>query len=157
MKQRKFLIFTAVTIVILVLSIGICGFWLVRNKPETSQKLSHSQNEVKASQPNLVSSSNDDTFEIVGYGQLEINKDNPNINLINSSENNVYLSFDVLYGDEILYKTGLISPGQMEQCNVYNKLDAGQYTLTYSINVYDTNENVLWSGIQQEQKILIKN
>jgi len=77
--------------------------------------------------------------------------------LINSSENNVYLSFDVLYKDESLYKTGLISPGQMEQYNIYNKLDAGQHTLTYSINVYDTNENILWSGIQQEQEILIKN
>ena len=157
MKQRKFLIFTAITIVTLVLAIGICGFWLFRNKSKISQKLEHSHNEIGASEPNLISSSSDDTFEIVGYGQLEINKDNPNINLINSSENNVYLSFDVLYDDEILYKTGLISPGQMEQCNVYNKLDAGQYTLTYSINVYDINENILWSGIQQEQKILIKN
>lgn len=157
MTQKTFLIFSTTSIVSLVAAISIAGGVLVNAQNQTSQKLDYSDKQISAEEPNLLSSSNQDTFEIIGYGQLEIDKDYPNINLINSSENNVYLSFDVLYNDESLYKTGLISPGQMEQYNIYNKLDAGQHTLTYSINVYDTNENILWSGIQQEQEILIKN
>lgn len=157
MKKRKTLVYIAIIIVILVISIAITGLMLIRMNKQDSQKLDHSQSEIKAEDPNLLGSGNEETFEIIGYGELEINKEYPNINLINSSENKVYLSFDVLYGDEVLYKSNLISPGQMEQYDVYRKLDAGQYTLTYSINVYDINENILWSGIQQEQKISIKN
>lgn len=157
MKESKFLILVSSTIVGLVVAIIVAGSILMKSQNISSQKLDHSKNEIIAQEPNLLSSGNDDTFEIVGYGELEINKDYPNINLINSSENNVYLSFDVLYNNEVLYKTNLISPGRMEQYDIYHKLDAGQHTLTYSINVYDQDENILWSGIQQEQKILIKN
>ena len=157
MKQKKFLIFTIILIILLVFSIAIGMLFLFKTNSKFNQKLEHSQNEIEAKDPQLLSKGSNDTFEIVGYGQLEIDSDNPNINLINSSDNNVYLSFDVLYNDEVLYKTNLISPGQMEQYDIYSKLDAGQHTLTYSINVYDTNENILWSGIQQEQMVLIKN
>ena len=156
MKQKKFLIITAILLIFLALAISIVMLFLFKTNTKLNQKLEHSQNEIEAKDPQLLSKRNDDTFEIVGYGQLEIDDSNPNINLINSSENNVYLSFDVLYNNEVLYKTNLISPGQMEQYDIYSKLDAGQHTLTYSINVYDVNENILWSGIQQEQMILIK-
>ena len=153
-KKRKRRIIVIIIIIILLLLLGIC-FFILYKKPKTTS-IGFSDNEVDAQTPNLSSKANDDYFEIVGFGQLEISKDNPNVNLINSSENNVYLSFDVFYNDELLYSSKLISPGKMEQYNVYSNLNAGQYTLTYSINVYDINENVLWSGIQQEQEILIR-
>lgn len=157
MKQKKFLLISASLIIILVFAIVISIFFAIKTYPKQNEKPEHSQKEVEAKNPQLLSKGNNETFEIVGFGQLEIDKDNPNINLINSSDNSVYLSFDVLCNDEVLYKTNLISPGQMEQYDIYSKLDAGQHTLTYSIDVYDANENILWSGIQQEQMILIKN
>ena len=150
--NNKLLTKLTVVIIGLVVSIGIAGGYLyITQQPEVSSS------QLDASNPNLTKSDDDQYFELVGFGQLEINKDNPYINLINPSENSVYLRFDVIYNDNVLYSTKLIEPGKMEQYDIYSCLDAGEHTITYSINVYDLiDKSPLWTGIEQEQEIQIK-
>lgn len=114
-------------------------------------------NQTNAENPKLNTTSEQDYFELQGFGLLEINESNRFLNLINPKGNKVYLSYKVLNGDNVLFTTELIEPGKMIQFDVYSCLHAGEYTLTYSIDVYDiSTKAILWSGIKQEQDLLIK-
>ena len=153
-NHRRFIII----IIVLILLITIGGISLYKYKYSKSKNiLEVSSNQLEAKEPNRNISVDDGYFELVGFGQLEINKNNRNLNLINPSENSVYLSFDVIYNDNVLYQTKLIEPGKMEQYDAYSSLDAGKHTIIYSINVYDINDQTpLWKGIKQEQEIIVK-
>lgn len=153
-KRRRYLIRIVIIllIIIILLSLYSCA---CNKKPNASLKVS--QNQTRAINPNLSHTSDDQYFELVGFGELQIDKDNPNIHLINPSSNSVYLSFDVIYNDTTLYSSDLIEPGNMEQFNIYSLLDAGSKTISYLINVYDvTDLEPLWTGIEQKQELLIK-
>ena len=94
--------------------------------------------------------------EVMGFGCLDIDKDYPFIYLINPESNEVYLSFEVYKDEDMLYSSALIEPGMMEEFNIYECLNAGKHTLTYSIASYDMkNKALLWSGIKQKQDISI--
>lgn len=94
--------------------------------------------------------------EVMGFGCLDIDKDYPFIYLINPESNEVYLSFEVYKDEDMLYSSALIEPGMMEEFNIYECLNAGKHTLTYSIASYDMkNKSLLWSGIKQKQDISI--
>ena len=151
---------TKLTIIIigLVVSIGIAGGCLYFISKNSNKSLEISKSQTNISNPNLSKNIDNEYFELVGFGQLEINENNPYINLINPSENSVYLSFDVIYNDENLHSTNLIEPGKMEQYDIYSCLDAGEHTITYSIDVYDlADKKLLWPGIQQEQELIVRN
>ena len=155
----KNVLLTKLTIIIIGLLTMICiaggTLYVIKKQEKPSLEVSNSQ--ITADNPNLTKHTDDQYFELVGFGQLEISEGNPYINLINPSENSVYLSFDVIYKDESLYQSNLIEPGKMEQYDVYSSLDAGEHTITYSINVYDlVDKKLLWPGIQQEQELIIK-
>ena len=153
--MKKVKLFKIFRKVIIILSIMICIslIILLRNKID----LSVSNSQVDAAMPNLKNTAENEYFELMGFGKLEINETNPYLNLINTSDNKVYLSFDVIYNDNVLYSTKLIEPGKMEQYDIYSCLDAGEHTITYSINVYDLiDKSPLWTGIEQEQEIKIK-
>ena len=153
MKKVKLLKIFRKVIIILSIMICISLIILLRNKID----LSVSNSQVDAAMPNLKNTAENEYFELMGFGKLEINETNPYLNLINTSDNKVYLSFDVIYNDNVLYSTKLIEPGKMEQYDIYSCLDAGEHTITYSINVYDLiDKSPLWTGIEQEQEIQIK-
>ena len=153
MKKVKLLKIFRKVIIILSIMICISLIILLRNKID----LSVSNSQVDAAMPNLKNTAENEYFELMGFGKLEINETNPYLNLINTSDNKVYLSFDVIYNDNVLYSTKLIEPGKMEQYDIYSSLDAGEHTITYSINVYDLiDKSPLWTGIEQEQEIQIK-
>lgn len=149
-KKRKLLI-----IVILLILLLISSLYLLTFIRKTLRNVSKTQTEMKLPTDNI--ETKDDSYtELMGFGQLTITKNNPYINLINPKENDVYLSFDVFYKDELIYKSELIEPGMMEQVNIYEILDAGEHTLTYSIGSYNIkNKKAYWTGIQQNQDILI--
>ena len=95
--------------------------------------------------------------ELMGFGCLELNENEPFIYLINPPDNSVYLRYEVYCREEKLYQSGLIEPGKMEDFDAYSCLDAGEHTLTYSISSYALEDrNVLWTGVQQNQDILIR-
>ena len=154
-KKKKIFFIAILLIIIVLLLLGACH--LINNNDQEQASRNISTKTVEAKTPNLTKTSDDEYFELMGFGQLEINENNQYLNLINPSENGVYLSFDVIYNNEVLYQTDLIEPGKMEQFNVYSCLDAGEHTITYSIDVYDiVDQSPLWSSIKQEQEILIK-
>lgn len=157
-KQLYLKAFIIIALVICIgTSLGILYFSNNSQDKGVFTPLEVSNNQMDAKKPNLNKNDKDEYFELVGYGQLEINKSNPYINLINPSENSVYLSFDVIYNDESLYSTKLIEPGKMEQYDIYSCLDAGEHTLDYVINVYDlVDKKPLWAGINQEQQLIVK-
>lgn len=153
-KRTNTLVIVLVIIIILILLLGIKACSISKGNKNI---LDISENQIEANDPNLLSSSDNEYFEIVGYGQLEINENNKNINLINPSDNMVYLKFEVFNNDNLLHTTKLIQPGKMEQYDIYSILDAGKHTLTYSIDVVDIKtQSTTWSGIKQKQEILIK-
>ena len=94
--------------------------------------------------------------ELVGYGLITIDENNPYIYLSNPEENGVYLSFVVNNDGNEIYETQLIEPGKMEKFDIYSCLNAGKHTLIYNINSYDLDSKELyWSGIKQEQEIIV--
>ena len=158
-KKKKIIIL--ITIVILLIVFSSCSYLLFVKADEPKQTNTTnkdvSTNQIEAKSPIHPSEATEEYTEIMGFGQLDINADYPNLYLINPSDNNVYLSFDVIYNDELLYQTGLIEPGKMEEFNIYNCLNAGEHTITYSISSFDlNNKETLWSGIKQKQEISIK-
>lgn len=160
MKVKK-LYLMAYTIIGLIVCIVVgLGILYASSNNKTSgvfTPLEVSDKQIDAQKPKLTNESDDEYFELVGYGQLQIDEANPYINLINPSENSVYLSFDVIYNDESLFQTKLIEPGKMEQYDIYSCLDAGEHTLDYVINVYDLiDQKPLWAGINQEQQLIVK-
>ena len=148
---------TVIIIGLIILILIALGFLFVSFKGLNTTKFELSNNQIDANNPNLINKVDDQYFELVGFGRLEINNDNRNLNLINPSNNTVYLSFDVIYDNESLYQTKFIEPGKMEVFDIYSCLNAGEHTITYSINVYDlVDQKPLWTGIKQEQEIIIK-
>ena len=148
---------TVIIIGLIILILIALGFLFVSFKGLNTTKFELSNNQIDANNPNLINKVDDQYFELVGFGRLEINNDNRNLNLINPSNNTVYLSFGVIYDNESLYQTKFIEPGKMEVFDIYSCLNAGEHTITYSINVYDlVDQKPLWTGIKQEQEIIIK-
>ena len=147
-------------IFLLVTVIAFTSFKLFKKNNVYKEPIANiglASNQENASTPNLNSTTEQSYFELQGFGQLEISISNPFINLINPKGNEVYLSYKVLDGETVLYTTELIEPGKMIQFDIYRCLDAGEHTITYSIDVYDISSNkILWSGIKQEQDLLIK-
>ncbi|MBR4470892.1 MAG: hypothetical protein IKS54_06250 [Erysipelotrichaceae bacterium] len=148
-----------VLICILILMIGLGSFFIVRTLKDQSipceMKVSENQKDIVL--PTDKKNDEEEYTELMGFGRLDLSENEPFIYLINPSDNQVYLSFDVIYNGEILYQSDLIAPGKMEEFNVCSCLNAGEHTLTYSISSYDmNNKNILWSGVQQNQDILIR-
>ncbi len=151
-KKKERLLIIIIILLILLIAFSIC--FLLRRRNVISLDISNRQ--ISATNPNLYASNDNEYFELLGYGELQIDENNKNINLINTDGNNVYLKFSVIYDDNVLYETELIEPGKMEQYDIYSNLNAGKYTLTYSIDVIDMNTSkTTWSGIKQQQDINI--
>jgi len=94
--------------------------------------------------------------ELFGYDLLEVNEENPSITLRNSSNNKVLLKYEIFNGDELIYTSDLLKPGDILKLNVYELLDFGEHSLEYHISSYDTvTQNQITSDIIQKQKINI--
>ncbi|MBQ6217261.1 MAG: hypothetical protein IJK53_07730 [Erysipelotrichaceae bacterium] len=161
MKERKqtkqtIIIILLVTLLLLTgVSIYLSIRALISSRECCEMKVSDTQSDYVNP---LDNKTQEDAYtELMGFGRLELDLNSPFIYLINPPGNEVYLSFDVLYEGESLYKSDLIEPGKMEDFDICSVLDAGEHTLTYLISSYDLQDKtVLWSGVQQDQDILIR-
>ena len=154
MKEKRQSKITIIVIILCLILLALSGLSLVLSL--RSMKLSEQCCQMKVSETQsdyvnpLDQQQDEEAYtELMGFGCL--------IYLINPSDNEVYLSFDVLYEGRSLYKSDLIAPGKMEQFDICSVLDAGKHTLTYSISSYDLNDKkVLWAGVQQNQDVSIR-
>lgn len=160
MKEKKQIKQSIIIVLlcILLLLTGLCIFLSLRAMEQSKKccelKVSDSQSDY--SDP-LAKKEEDGYTELMGFGCLELDRDSPFVYLINPPENQVYLSFDVICDEKTLYKSDLISPGKMESFDAYACLNAGEHTLVYSISSYDMDDKaILWSGVRQNQDILIR-
>ena len=156
-EKRRLILFVIIMIMLLIQLALLIYILVSRNNDRliTADKdVSDIQSEISY---DLNHTQDSDAYtELMGFGQLEINSDFPDVYLINPQDNDVYLSFDVIYDDETLYQSGLIEPGKMEKFDIFSRLDAGRHELIYSISSYDLGSKaLLWSGIRQNQEILI--
>ncbi len=95
--------------------------------------------------------------ELVGYGPITINSDNEELVFENLYTNENYLTYIVLDEDnETLYETACLAPGEKDSFNVYELLDEGEYTLTYSIFVYSDSFELLNGDITMYQDIIVE-
>ena len=156
-QSKRKLIIILMFILILIMSLFI--IWLLvnfsdRKTIKTDKEVSDTQSSIDFDPDHH--HKEEGYTEVMGFGCLDIDKDFPFIYLINPEGNEVYLSFDVYEDEEMLYSSKLIEPGKMEEFNIYECLNAGKHTLTYSIASFDMNDKtVLWSGIKQKQEISI--
>ena len=154
-SKRKMIIM--LMLLIITIMISFITYLLIRGDGQnifTSDKeVSQNQSEISL---DIDHHKGEGYTEVMGFGCLDIDKDYPFIYLINPEGNEVYLSFDVYKDEDMLYSSDLIEPGMMEEFNIYECLNAGKHTLTYSIASYDMkNKALLWSGIKQKQDISI--
>lgn len=159
-KKKKKMAILWLYVVILLLIIGLLIYLYFLNKDDVNIALniSETQTAIDSSTKFRVLNKEDESeyVELVGYGLLEIDKEYPNIYLENPSDNNAYLSFDVVYKDKILYQSDLIEPGNMDIFNIYDCLDAGQHSISYVISAYRiSNKKPYWTGVEQIQEINI--
>ena len=154
---KQNIIMILLCILLLIMGTGLFILFRSYSRLSKSCELKVSQDQEDIVLPTEKKDLEDAYTELMGFGCLELDVNEPFIYLINPSDNQVYLSFDVIYNDETLYKSDLIAPGKMESFDVYSCLNAGEHTLTYSISSYDLNNKaVLWAGVRQNQDVLIR-
>ena len=77
------------------------------------------------------------SIEIPGYSNQVVSKKNQEIALGNPNNNDVYFIYHIYQNDEEIYTTDLISPGRACSWNVYEQLNKGTYSLTFTVNTFD--------------------
>lgn len=153
--QKTIKILTGVIVVLLVLIVFVGGYFILSgqegsSRPTTDLAVSQNQDDINIPQR----TKNTEYTEYNGFGKITVDADYPNVYLTNPEANTVYMQFDVYEGDKLLYESGLIEPGKMENLDVYSMLDAGDHTLTYSITTYDIDTRELcMEGVRQEQDV----
>lgn len=81
---------------------------------------------------------NDEYVEIPGYQNLEVSKKQPYIQLKNLEGNSVYLQYNVLKGEETVYQSVLVEPGdKCDKWNAYEDLGIGTHEVVFFIKTFD--------------------
>lgn len=96
-----------------------------------------------------------ESIEIPGYSNLGVSKDNPTIRLGNPEANTVYLQYQIIKDDEVIFETKAIKPGNMAEANMYELLDEGKNEVTISINTYDVETETACNGATQAVTITV--
>lgn len=97
-----------------------------------------------------------ETIAIPGFDNLSLTEKYPKVKLINPQENTVYLIYNIYNGDDVVFQTDAIKPGNMVEADLYSKLNAGTYTLTFNISTYDYETQVPCNGTTQAVKVTIQ-
>lgn len=88
-------------------------------------------------------SSSSDEVAIVLKQKYVVSKENPNIQLQNYKENTKYLSYQILYNNNIIGKTDLIKPGNVVDFNIYSQFNQkGTYPIVLKIYSYNQDGSI---------------
>ena len=102
------------------------------------------------------SGANTDSIEIPGYANLYVTKSNPNVQLINPTENTVYFVYDIKEGDKVIYSTKALPPDRMVEVPLGELLDVGEHDLTFAISCYDVEDQSGCNGANQSVKVTVE-
>lgn len=112
------------------------------NMPENGEK-----NDTKAVQESIT---------IPGYADLYVSEESPNIQLINPSDNSVYLIYTIKEGDNVIYETKAIENGKMVNVNMFKLLSKGKHELSFIITTYDIKTQAPCNGATQTVSLTVK-
>lgn len=150
-KKKKVIMISALLLIILLL----IGVFILCKRQVSKTDLSISGIQVSLGEETGAHKEPNRT-RILGDDNYLISSEKPFIYLRNDSSNSVYLQFDVLNGDTVVYSSDLIEPGMMEAIDIKALLGSGKYELTYLISSYSTDTmEILLSGIKQSKELLI--
>lgn len=86
----------------------------------------------------LKDAANDEYVEIPGYQNLEVSKEQPYVQLRNLEGNSVYLQYNIVKGEETIYQSVLVEPGnKCDKWNAYESLGTGTHEVTLFIKTFD--------------------
>lgn len=95
--------------------------------------------------------------EIPGYQDLEVSKKQPFIQLKNLEENSVYLQYNILQGEETLYQSILVEPGnKCDKWNAYESLGIGTHKVVFFIKTFDVETQAECNSTTQKVKVTVK-
>lgn len=97
-----------------------------------------------------------ESIQIPGYADLVFNEKVTNIQLINPTNNTVYMIYQILEGDTLLFETKGISPNKAVACDLGSLISEGTHTLTFKIATYDINTHEPCNGVTQTVKVTKK-
>lgn len=98
-------------------------------------------------------------IKFAGYGQYEVSKDQPNIELSNPSINFTDFVFTVKDAEskKLIGKTGKVPPGKFVYMNVVDFYETpGVYDVDINISTYDSETGAQLNGVNQKMEITVK-
>ena len=98
-------------------------------------------------------------IKFAGYGQYEVSKDQPNIELSNPSINFTDFVFTVKDAEskKLIGKTGKVPPGKFVYMNVLDFYKTpGVYNVDINISTYDSETGAQLNGVNQKMEITVK-
>ena len=152
-KDKKLLL---LLLILLLFLIGFGVFALL----DHFNVLAENNNDMseKVNDNTLLKRKKDDSYtEIIGHSKIVISEEEPYLELENLSSNKTSLIYEIRKDDKTIYKSKLLSPGQVEKYEVYKDVEEGQTALKYLISIYDLKgENLIHSGISLNQVVEVK-
>lgn len=148
----------AIIIIILLLLLRSCGGCGPANAPTTPNRPDieiEGDNKWDGTIQDQTETAITESIEIPGYSNLGVSKDNPTIRLGNPEANTVYLQYQIIKDDEVIFETKAIKPGNMVEANMYELLDEGKNEVTISINTYDVETETACNGATQAVTITV--
>lgn len=98
----------------------------------------------------------DEYVEIPGYQDLEVSKKQPFIQLKNLEGNSVYLQYNILQGEETLYQSILVEPGnKCDKWNAYESLGEGTHKVVFFIKTFDVETQAECNSTTQSVAITV--
>ena len=98
-------------------------------------------------------------IKFAGYGQYEVSKEQPSIELSNPSTNFTDFVFTVKDAEskKLIGKTEKVSPGKFVYMNVVDFYKTpGVYDVDINISTYDSETGVQLNGVNQKMEITVK-
>ncbi len=96
------------------------------------------------------------SIEIPGYANLFISEQEPDIQLINPSNNDVYFVYKITNGDDVVYETKAIEPGKTVDVPLGTILGSGEYQLSFEISCFDVVTQAPCNGAVQTVKLTVR-
>ena len=163
MKKKRNIIFTVLCLIILILLIALLyrqnadGDHNERVETPTTALDIEDDNAWDGKMSGSAETAPDmETIAIPGYANLYVSDESRTIRLVNPEDNTVYLQYSILDGEEVIYETKAIKPGNMVEADLYSLLAPGEYELSFTINTYDINTQESCNGAVQSVKLLVK-
>lgn len=95
-------------------------------------------------------------IQIPGYADLVFTDKVTDVQLINPTDNTVYMVYQIFEGDTPIFETKGISPSKAVECNLGSLISEGVHMLTFKISTYDIDTHEPCNGATQTVKVTRK-